>query len=125
MANGHGGSRPGTGGKRAGAGRKPSAETTRTQKTSEIARQAAADGPLPLQVMLDVMRAYYAAGEFDKAAAIAKDAAPYEHPRKAAITVQGGETPLQVKLVRDADFYHNADRLPAARNGTPADGPPA
>src|SRR5215469_2544852 len=36
-----------------------------------------------------------------------------------------GDRPLLVRLVRDADFYHNADRLLAARNGTPADGPPA
>jgi hypothetical protein len=47
--------------------------------------------------MLEAMRYYRAKGELDKAA-IAKDAAPYEHPRKATVTVQGGQQPLEVKL---------------------------
>jgi hypothetical protein len=114
MANGHGGSRPGTGGRRAGAGRKKGATTQRTQKTNALAEKAAGEGPLPLQVMLEAMRSYHAAGQPDKAAAIAKDAAPYVHRRKAALTIEGGEQPLEIKLTRDHDFYRNVDRLPAA-----------
>lgn len=102
---------PNNGGKRPGAGRKPGSATQRTQKTNELAEKAAADGPLPLQILLDVMRAYYAAGDYAKAAAIARDAAPYEHPRKSTVAVEGGDKPIEIKLTRDPDFYRNADRL--------------
>ena len=115
---------PNNGGKRPGAGRKPGSPTKKTQKTTELAEKAAGEGPLPLEVLLVVMRAYYATGQLDKAAAIARDAAPYEHPKKSTVTVSGGDKPLEVKLTRDADFYRNADRLLAARNGaSDADSP--
>jgi hypothetical protein len=48
--------------------------------------------------MLEAMRYFRDKGQLDKAAAIAKDAAPYEHPRKAALTIEGGRQPLEVKL---------------------------
>ncbi|HMF19652.1 MAG TPA: hypothetical protein VKE98_20770 [Gemmataceae bacterium] len=104
---------PNNGGKRTGAGRKPNAATQRTSKTTAIAEKAAGEGVLPLQVMLEAMRAHYAAGDLDRAAAFAKDAAPYQHPRKQAITVEGGATPLEVRVLRDRDFYGTADRLSA------------
>lgn len=66
------------GGKRPRAGRKPGSATKRTR---EIADQAARRGLTPLEVMLRVMRRYWRKGEVDRAAAIAKDAAPYVHPR--------------------------------------------
>jgi len=66
------------GGKRPGAGRKPGSATKRTR---EIADQAAASGLTPLEVMLRLMRRYWRKGQADRAAAIAKDAAPYVHPR--------------------------------------------
>ena len=31
--------------------------------------------------------------------------------------LEGGEIPLQVRIIRDDNFYRNADRLPAERNG--------
>jgi hypothetical protein len=107
---------PNNGGKRPGAGRKPGSATKRTQKTTVLAEQLAGEGPLPLQVMLEAMRYYREQGQLDKAAAIARDAAPYEHPRKSTVTVQGGEQPVEVRVIRDDNFYHNADRLPAERN---------
>jgi hypothetical protein len=47
------------------------------------------------------MRSYYEAGDIDKAAAFAKDAAPYVHPRMAAIEVGGkeGAPPIEMREV--------------------------
>lgn len=67
----HGGKRPGSGRKRGGV----------NQKTREIAERAIAQGITPLEVMLAAMRTHYDAKRFDEAASIAKDAAPYMHPR--------------------------------------------
>jgi hypothetical protein len=62
------------GGKRAGAGRKPGAAT---KKTRAFADQAAADGDLlPLEVMLNAMRAAVLEGNVPFAVSIARDAAP-------------------------------------------------
>jgi hypothetical protein len=86
-----GGYRPGTGGRRPGAGRKKGSATRRTRKTNALAQKAAREGPQPLQVMLDAMRDHFARGELDAAAEIAKAAAPYCHPKLAA--VQPDKTP--------------------------------
>ncbi len=84
----------GRGGKRPGAGRKKGSETKRTQL---IAQAAAAEGISPLEYMLKVMRApldlsleprELAAQEALKFEA-AKAAAPYVHPRLAAIEHTG------------------------------------
>ena len=77
------------GGKRPGAGRKKGSGTKRTAKTNKIAAKAAGEGPLPLEVMLVAMREHYAKKRYDKAAAVAKDAAPYVHPRLSAMQVTG------------------------------------
>lgn len=74
------------GGKRPGAGRKPGSAT---KKTKAIADKAAQDGITPLEVMIEAMRAHYDAGSLDEAAEIAKDAAPYMHPRLAAVELGG------------------------------------
>jgi hypothetical protein len=47
------------GGHRPGAGRKPGSVNALTEKTREIIERAAAEGILPLQVMLDNMRFYH------------------------------------------------------------------
>ncbi len=83
----------GRGGARKGAGRKPGAATT---KTREIANAAADDGLTPLEYMLRVMRddsdhedpriqAQREAMRFEAA----KAAAPYIHPRLAAVEHSG------------------------------------
>jgi hypothetical protein len=77
----HGGARP-------GAGRK---KGTANRKSREIANRAFADGVTPLEVMLAVMRKHYAAEDLDKAVAVAKDAAPYMHPRLNPIAPVGEE----------------------------------
>jgi hypothetical protein len=82
------------GGKRIGAGRKPGSQTKRTRA---IAEKAAQEGITPLEVMLRSMREHYDAGRLDNAAAIAKDAAPYMHPRLQSVQHAGSsESPTQV-----------------------------
>lgn len=72
----------GRGGARPGAGRKPGSATKRTR---EIADKAAQMGITPLEVMLEAMNTLREAGELEKAASVAKDAAPYIHPKLSAI----------------------------------------
>ena len=89
----------GKGGKRPGAGRKKGSVT---KKTREIADRAAAEGITPLEVMIAAMRAHYDAKppRLDEAAAIAKDAAPYMHPRLAAVEHSGeGGGPMKVEFI--------------------------
>jgi hypothetical protein len=74
------------GGVRKGAGRKAGSAT---QKTREIADKAAAAGITPLEVMLEAMNEFRASGDLEKAAGFAKDAAPYIHPKLAAIEHTG------------------------------------
>ena len=89
----------GKGGKRPGAGRKMGSVT---KKTREIADRAAAEGITPLEVMIAAMRAHYDAEppRLDEAAAIAKDAAPYMHPRLAAVEHSGeAGGPMKVEFI--------------------------
>ncbi len=96
----------GRGGARPGAGRKKGAATKRTR---EIADKAAEEGITPLEVMLKAMREFVERAEtmrpddvemvnnkvvtrlslLAEAADVAKDAAPYMHPRLAAIEHTG------------------------------------
>ncbi len=100
------------GGKRTGAGRK------RGPNKATIARQerAAASGAMPLDVMLEAMRYFRGlAGKYGTqgntpdekqcvmflrdAAAIAKDLAPYYHPRLASTTIQSNpDKPVVARL---------------------------
>jgi hypothetical protein len=73
------------GGRRSGAGRPVG---SKNQRTAEIARTAAESGITPIEVMLGTMRDLWALGTPEakrEAAEIAKDAAPYIHPRLASI----------------------------------------
>jgi hypothetical protein len=47
------------------------------------------------------MRHHYDAGDLDRAAAFARDAAPYMHPRLSAVAVAGGSTPVRLQLVEE------------------------
>ena len=86
------------GGKRPGAGR-PKGAVQRV--TREARAKAAASGVMPLDVMLEAMRAHHGAGQLDLAAAIAKEAAPYLHPRLAAVQHTGKDgSALVVEIVR-------------------------
>ena len=73
------------GGRRRGAGRPLG---SKNKRTAEIARAAAESGITPIEVMLGAMRELWAQGTPEakrEAAEIAKDAAPYIHPRLASI----------------------------------------
>lgn len=72
------------GGKRAGAGRKAGSATKRTR---EIADNAAAAGETPLEYMLRVMRD--PSVEHERRDKMAASAAPYVHPKLAAIEHSG------------------------------------
>lgn len=85
------------GGRRDGAGRKAGSRNKRTQQAMD---EAARGGILPLDVMLQAMRERFEAGDFKEAAAIAKDAAPYVHPRLASVQHAGDDGgPMQVQFV--------------------------
>lgn len=97
------------GGARKGAGRKPGSAT---KKTRQIADDLTENGITPLEVMIKAMtvfadhaKAMQADTETSlkllaSAAGIAKDAAPYVHPRLAAIEHSGaGGGPIKVKGV--------------------------
>jgi len=70
------------GGARKGSGRKPGAANV---KTREIADKAVQQGITPLEVMLEVMNSLRNAGELEKAASVAKDAAPYLHAKLSSV----------------------------------------
>lgn len=70
------------GGKRPGAGRKVG---SLTKKNRELTEQAALNGITPLEVMLVRMRELWHGDMKDEAVCVAKDAAPYIHPRLASV----------------------------------------
>jgi hypothetical protein len=77
----------GRGGYRRVAGRKVG---TRDGARTEVAEQIALTGRTPLEVMMEAMGHYQAAGNRDKAVAIAKMAAPYMHARLHAVAGTDG-----------------------------------
>lgn len=72
------------GGRREGSGRKPG---SKNRKTAELARKAAKAGMTPLELMLKIMRDSKKP-ILDRFEA-AKAAAPYIHPRLAAVEMSG------------------------------------
>jgi hypothetical protein len=74
------------GGARPGAGRK---KGTLTKRTQEIVASAAAEGETPLEYMLRVMRT---SDDSKRKDAMAIAAAPFVHPRLAAVEHSGGMT---------------------------------
>jgi hypothetical protein len=69
----------------------------------------------PLEVMLAAMREHWAQGEWDRAAAIAKLAAPYVHPRLSSIEQK--PAPIDVTKLTDEELetlrriYQRAERV--------------
>lgn len=109
------------GGRREGAGRKPNKPN---KATAERQAKIAATGVTPLDVMIADMRFHYERyqtavkakndGEAGKELALAreaaKDAAPYTHPRLAAVEHMGkGGGPIEYSDVRDR-LAHLIDR---------------
>src|SRR5262245_23529539 len=89
------------GGKRNGSGRKRGKAGAATTKTRQIADREAASGKvLPLEAMLDAMRAHHAAGRLDEAATVARDAAPYIHPKLTSVQVSGNaDSPVPITFI--------------------------
>jgi hypothetical protein len=87
-----------SGGRRPGQGRP---KGTKNDRTKAIAVELCLTGVTPLEVMIDAMRHYLDLGNRDKAVAIAKDAAPYMHPRLASIAHGGqeGAPPIKTESV--------------------------
>jgi hypothetical protein len=84
------------GGKRLGAGRPPG---SKNRKAADIAQEAVEAGITPIEVMLNAMRELWDEGTSEakrEAAKIAKDAAPYVHPRLASIDQTVKERPHYV-----------------------------
>ena len=102
----------GHGGRRRGAGR-PVGSLNRA--TREIADRAAAEGVTPLEVQLTAMREFWqrahANGEMDvnlaeKACQIARDCAPFVHPRLASVEARidaVGRVEVGIDLVRQEE----------------------
>jgi hypothetical protein len=85
----HGGARP-------GAGRKPGSLTA---KTRAIAEKCAEQGATPLEVMVEAYLKLKEEGNIVEAAKIAKDAAPYMHPRLSNIELSGdADSPVQLSI---------------------------
>lgn len=88
------------GGKRPGAGRKKGQVTKATVFRQEMLARAAADGISPLEVIMTAMRNAWAANDHEKAVEYAVSAAPYVHPRLAAVEHSGNQDkPLAYEVV--------------------------
>lgn len=93
------------GGKRPGAGRPRGAKSKATierelRLQKSISR--ATEGISPLEVMLSSMRALWKEGQWAAACQIAKDVAPYVHPRLSAIGAQVDDGKDLIKQFMDA-----------------------
>ena len=93
------------GGKRENAGRKVGMVTEAKRIAVERGLAALGDGPTPLEVMLELM---HTAESRDEKLKAALGAAPYVHPRLAAVEHSGNaEKPMVMQVVsgvpRDAD----------------------
>jgi hypothetical protein len=108
------------GGRRQGAGRprgakdgSSTARAARLELTKQIAERAAAEGVMPLEVMITAMRQAWAEADRDKAVSYAEKAAPYLHAKLANVQHSGdAENPVAMAImsgvpdVADADDDH-------------------
>lgn len=77
------------GGARPNAGRKTKAERAYRDERVARAKKEAAKGPLPLDIMIAVMREKWDEGKKDEAFEHAKDCAQYFHPKMNSVDVSG------------------------------------
>ena len=106
-----GGARPGAGRKRGGL----------NEKNRNLVAAVVEAGVTPLEVMLAAMRKCYDDGDLDRAAEIAKDAAPYVHPRLSALSGHF-KVASTVRVIEDDNWYRRIQPVPhhaAAGNGSP------
>lgn len=90
------------GGARPGAGRKPGQKSKKTLEREAIAAKNLDQGITPLEVMLKAMRLSVEKEEWREAAAYARDAAPYLHPKLSNVSMDaklsGG---IQISFVNE------------------------
>lgn len=79
----------GKGGKRPGAGRPKGSRNARTKAVIKLVDRALKADATPLEVMLKAMNDALERNDLPAAHAFAKDAAPYVHPRLAAVAHSG------------------------------------
>jgi hypothetical protein len=79
-------------------GRKKGTTNKATKKRRDIAEKALEQGKSPLEVLLEAMNDAYKTGGAAAAAAFAKDAAPYVHPKLATIAADVKQD-LTIELV--------------------------
>lgn len=111
------------GGRRPGAGRKPGVKNKSTVERetfeAKVVASAKISGISPLEVMLGAMRDAWESGDKKEAASIAKDAAPFVHPKLASVTLEGNDEKPLVHEHRnvDADAFSSRIAGLAARGG--------
>lgn len=69
------------------------------RRVRELADRLALAGETPLDVMINAMRIWQAEGNLEMAVSVARDAAPYMHPRLSSVT---GKMTLYAELSDDA-----------------------
>ena len=95
-----------------GSGRKKGTPNKSTKKRKAVAEKALSEGITPLEVMLGAMRSLWNLARATKeaaervtleaqASAIAKDAAPFVHPRLAAVEHSGDLTHTHEHITRE------------------------
>lgn len=100
------------GGKRPGSGRKPGTVSEATRRRKEVAEKALSEGIAPLDVMLTTMRAIWEQavdadgkvvnlGKAMQANIVAKDAAPFLHPRLSAVEATVGVEGISINISPD------------------------
>ena len=88
------------GGARPGAGRPKAAISKKTKAARAVANRALTADMTPLDVMLLAMNKALESQDYPAAADFAKDAAPYVHPRLAAIEHGGPDNgPIQFQQI--------------------------
>ena len=98
------------GGSKKGERRGGRQKGSRNKKVREIADKALELGITPLEVMLETMRELYHEGKKLDACAIAKDAAPYVHPRLQAIE-HAGKNGDAIQVETKADLTEGARKI--------------
>ena len=93
------------GGHRPGAGRKKGSQSSKTKARLAVVERLSTGAPTPLDVMLAAMEDALARGDMSAAAAFAKDAAPYMHPRLQAVVHAQGSSGLSElgELIEELD----------------------
>src|SRR4051794_38246629 len=108
------------------AGRRPGTKDRqpRTTAARKVAAAAAAAGLTPLECMLSTMRELYDNGDKIAAAAIARDAAPYIHPRLSSVQVDASVAVDPISLTTQELMQIAAGGRPSVADPDPGEDEP-